>query len=124
MPLVRMRIDILGGFEGNPMGVKRGETIDLNERSAERYVRLGYCDYVSPIAPVAPPVERAVAPEYETAKLEIPPEVAALAKPKPKPLDEPEPEPEPPSVTVTVDGVDQGPPTRGRTKTVARRAGR
>jgi hypothetical protein len=93
MPFVRMRIDIVGMFEGNPMGVRRGDTVELDDLAADRYVRSGYADYVSPVpTPVAPPVEKAVAPEHETAKLEIPPEVAALAKPKP--LDEPEPEPE------------------------------
>jgi hypothetical protein len=93
MPHIRMRIDIVGMFEGNPTGVRRGDVVELDNRSAERYVLSGYADYVAaaPVPP-PPPVEKAVAPEHhvETAKLEIPPEVAALAKPKP--LDEPEDE--------------------------------
>jgi hypothetical protein len=92
MPLVRFRLDILGGFMGNPLGVRHGEICDLDDFHADRYVKLGYADYISAAAPIAPPVEYARAPEHnvETAKLEIPPEVEALAKPKPKPLDEPE----------------------------------
>ncbi len=90
MPLIRFRIDVLGMFHNNPNGVKHGDVVDFEEPWAERYVRLGQADYVSAVKPLV--VERAVAPQHhvETAKLEIPPEVEALAKPKP--LDEPEPE--------------------------------
>jgi hypothetical protein len=115
MPPIRMRIDILGGFHGNSTGVRRGEVVDVDPYNAERYVRSGWADYVSAVAP--PPVERAVAPQHETAKLEIPPEVEALAKPKPKPLDEPEPEPEEPD--------DDPPAAQVKRRTApGRRAGR
>jgi hypothetical protein len=93
MTLIRMRIDVLGMFYGLPNGVRRGDIIDLEPAAAERNVLSGYADY-APVAPrsAPPPVEKAVAPQHhvETAKLEIPPEIDALAKPKPKPLDEPE----------------------------------
>jgi hypothetical protein len=111
MPLIRMRIDVLGGFHGNPNGVRRGDIVDLDAASAERNVRSGYADYVAEAPKPVPPVEKAVAPEHETAKVEIPSEIAALAKPKP--LDEPQDE-EP----------EEKPRAKAPVKTTARRAGR
>jgi hypothetical protein len=82
MPAVRFRIDITGMFHNNPLGVKHGDVLQLDEPWAGRYVNLGYADYVEE-KKSAPPVEKAVAPEPETAKLEAPPDVETAAAPKP-----------------------------------------
>lgn len=43
---VRMLIDIMGGFHDHPDGVKRGQIISLDARSALEYEYFGYCEPV------------------------------------------------------------------------------
>jgi hypothetical protein len=39
----RILFDILGGFNNNASGVKRGDIVELDDDVADRYRHLGYC---------------------------------------------------------------------------------
>lgn len=77
MAKIRLKFD-LGVCEGY-VNTRRGDVIEVSDHAAQRYCALGYAEPYGKKA--QPPVEKAVAPEHETATVEVPED-------KPKPLDE------------------------------------
>ena len=58
--LIKMKIQVAGGFENNPNGVEPGDVVDVPEERALQYLRLHYAEPV-----VDHQEERAVAPKHE-----------------------------------------------------------
>jgi hypothetical protein len=77
---IRLKFD-LGVCEGY-IGTRRGDVIEVSDHAGQRYIELGYAEAYGKSTKAAEiPVEKAVAPEHETATVEVPED-------KPKPLDE------------------------------------
>jgi hypothetical protein len=81
---VKIRLKMSFPMFHNHLDVKRGDVIEIDDVSGNAYCRNGVAEpYGNTTKGSVPPVEKAVAPEHETATVEVPVDA-------PKPLDEDE----------------------------------